>query len=290
MINVLTLTWNGVDKLRRLKDGLFRNLEATGEDYHIYIRDNGSKDDTVKELEVWPNTTVIQMDHNRDNFSQGMNNLANEALANLQIIDQNIKLKARAIGYSSLTSLAAAYGKFLFLNNDVVFGDDVSLKKMVNLMDLTGAAIIGARLLYPDSNLLQHAGVAFSERYNRMPYHLRHKEPSDAAAEQNRFFQVVTAACCLVNPLCFFEVGGFCEQYHWAFDDVDLCLSIGEQGHRIAYCGETKIYHGESESLRKNPVNKMFLQHNVKTFRSRWDGKYEIDYERYLGNTTHNAI
>ena len=38
------------------------------------------------------------------------------------------------------------------------------------------------------------------------------------------------------------------------------------------YCGKTNVYHEESASLKKNPVNKMMMPHNVSAFRKKWEG------------------
>lgn len=274
MIYVLTLTWNGLDKLKKLKDGLYRNLNNIKLDYDPVwcIRDNGSTDGTVEwlnEIKKYGNVATLPLliDHNRDNFAQGVN-----SLVNMVMDDYDLK---NSTDY------------FLLLNNDVIFNDDVSLSKMMKLMDEPEVAVVGARLLYMGSNRLQHAGVIFSERYGEMPFHYRHKEISTKEAEQNKYFQAVTAACCLVRAKDFIHMD---ESLSWAFEDIDLCLSIGKTGKKIAYCGKTNIYHEESASLKKNPVNKLFLRKNVKYFKNKWFGKYEIDHDKYLNNPNYNII
>lgn len=264
MIHVLTLSWNGLDKLERLKNGLFENLKHTGETFHWFIRDNGSVDATAEAVATWSDTTLLKMSHNRDNFAQGMNSL--------------IELSKSKPG-----------DMFLFLNNDIDFGkDNSSLTKMVSLMKVHKAKAVGARLLYPDGTL-QHAGVIFGARYGNMPYHYRHKEKSDDQAKRNRKFQAVTAAVCLVDAGSVIEVGNFNTGFNWAFEDIDLALRLGKLGP-IMYCGDTNITHEESASLKKNPVNKLFLNSNVKLFKDTWFGKYEVDHDKYLNNPLHNVI
>lgn len=264
MIHVLTLSWNGLDKLKRLKSGLIENLKNTGTNFYWYIRDNGSVDSTAETVETWNNTSLLKVSHNRDNFAQGMNSL--------------IKL-----------SNAKPGDKFLFLNNDVVFGfGTLSLFSMVFFMENHKAKAVGARLLYPDGTL-QHAGVIFGPRYGNMPYHYRHKEKSNVQDKCNRKFQAVTAAVCLVDAEAVIEINGFDEKFNWAFEDIDLMLRLGKLGP-ILYCGETDITHEESASLKKNPVNKLFLNSNVKLFKDKWFGKYEIDHEKYLNDPLYNVI
>ena len=79
------------------------------------------------------------------------------------------------------------------------------------------------------------------------------------------------------------------EGYHWAFDDVDLCLSIKyNMGKKIVYCGSTNIFHEESASLKKNQVNKLFLTHNLQHLFKKWGTRYVIDHEAYTKDSRLN--
>ena len=269
MIHILTLSWNGCDKLKILYNGLKNSIEPTGQSAIWHIRDNGSNDGTVEWLQFqekhWKDynfeVSPMYVNHNRDNFSQGVNSLFEKAVP----IDDDY---------------------ILLLNNDIVFGDYVSLYNMIRLMDDSKIGVVGARLLYSGTNKLQHAGVIFSNRYNNLPYHYRHQEESDNNAEKNRYFQAVTAACCLVRASDFVKFDQF---FNWAFEDIDFILRIGKK-KKIAYCGQTKIFHEESASLKRNPINKLFLQPNVKRFKEKWFDKYVIDHEKYLKTPNHMLI
>ncbi len=262
MINILTLSWNGLDKLQRLRAGLLKNLESTKLPYRWYVRDNGSKDNSVNVLKEWPEVELLEAGHNRDNFAKGVNSL-------LKLIKQD--------------------GSVLLLNNDVEFTNEDTLVKMLSLLKGNVGAV-GLRLLYRDSNQLQHAGVIFGNRYGGMCYHYRHKEISDPVACMNRYFQAVTAAVCLFHLSDLKAVNGLDEGFSWAFEDIDLCLRLGQLNKKIVYCGESFAYHEESATLKKNPVNKMFLTSNVKLFKDKWWSKYELDHEKYLSNPNYLLI
>jgi GT2 family glycosyltransferase len=219
-------------------------------------------------------TEVYDIGHNRDSFATCVNYLFEKA----NPADDDI---------------------VFLMNNDISFQPSVIdrkcvetpnvLKTMWELQKKTKAGVVGVRLLYENTNKLQHAGVIFSNQYNKMPYHFRPGEPSDANAEKNRYFQAVTAACCLVNPVSFRRIGGMNEKFKWAFEDVDMCLRIGQQDP-IVYCGEVFAYHEESASLKKNPVNKMFMGQNARYFKHKWQGKYKIDHDQYLSDPTYKEI
>lgn len=265
-LHILTLTWNGQDKIECLWPGLKENMDSCGVQCTWHVRDNGSKDETIKFLEGKDNTVVYPIGHNRDSFAAGVNFLFDKA--------------------------SPADDDFvLLLNNDVVFDEPNAIKKMIDLQKKTSSDIVGARLLFTGTNSLQHAGVIFGPKYGNMPYHFRPGEMSDKNAEKDRFFQAVTAAVQLVSAKAFKEVGKMDEGYRWAFEDIDLCLKIGTlKSNNIAYCGGTKIFHDESASLKKNPVNKMFIGPNATYFKKKWFGKYKLDHDKYLKDPSYNEV
>jgi GT2 family glycosyltransferase len=298
MIHVLTLSWDGLDKLKTLRPGLMRNLEKTGQEFKWYIKDNGSKDRTYAETYSWENTICYPISHNRDNFATGINELTTR-IRDL-VVKQDPETKAEKRIISESPHIIRYEGKsveelmkndyYLFMNNDIEFGEDDALCKILKLMDDKDVGMVGCRLLYKGTDKLQHAGVIFSPKYGNMPYHYRHQENSDTQAEKNRYFQAVTAAVTLVRCSDFDEVGGMDNKFHWAFEDIDLCLRIKALGKKIAYCGDTKIFHEESASLKKNPVNKLFMGPNVSHFKSKWQNKYELDHDKYLKDIHYNEI
>lgn len=257
-IEALTLTWNGLDKLEKLRPTLLNNIKNF--DFTWKIRDNGSKDETCNVISKWDEVNLLSIDHNRDNFAKGVN-----SLVNFNDKDNSI---------------------LLLLNNDVQFIDSDSIKRMIDLLD--NAKIVGCKLLFNNTDQLQHAGVIFGKKYGNMPYHFRHFEKDDDNSSKNRYFQAVTAACMLIRKQDFIKVGGMDENFNWAFDDIDLCLKL--LGNKIAYCGKTKIFHEESSSLKKNPVNKLWLDKNVTYFKQKWFGKYKLDHENYLNNKNYNLV
>jgi GT2 family glycosyltransferase len=272
MLHILTLNWNGADKLDKLHSSL---MPALGNINHIWwIKDNGSTDNSVELVKSWDSSDIklVEYKDNRQNFAEGVNYLFHRASP----ADNDL---------------------IMLLNNDVVFNDTTSIGNMLNIINkdpLVG--VVGARLLYTDSNIIQHAGVIFDPRYNT-PMHYRAHQPSDEDAEKNRVFQAVTGAVLITRAGCYRKVcltnksgvQGMDEQFHWAFDDTDLCLSINyEQKRKIVYCGATNIFHEESATLKKNPANKLFLNHNLNRLFGKWKKIYVIDRDIYTHDAKHN--
>ena len=270
-LHILTLNWNGEQKLKNLQPRLFNNcnfLVSNGliDDFTWHVKDNGSSDGSFEFLKDLKNSIVYKIGHNRDNFSKGVNFLSKES------------------GFNANDYL-------LLLNNDVVFNNSESLFDMVQLQLKTNSDIVGAKLNYLNSNIIQSCGTAFSNKYNKMPWHIFAGEKESSHHKQNRYFQAVTAAVLLCTGRSFKEVYGLDENYFWAFEDVDFCLKVNQiKPNNIAYCGTTNIFHEESASLKKNPVNKMFLQQNVVYFKKKWENKYDLDFEKYELNKNYRLI
>lgn len=269
-LHILTLTWNKADYINNLYQSLYPSL--TNLNYTWHIKDNNSADNTQQVISNWKgNINLTAYPNNSQNFSEGCNFLFNQTSAK---DDDYIML----------------------LNNDVVFNDTTSLKSMIDLMEKDDKiGVVGARLLYNNSNKIQHAGVVFNPTY-KTPTHFRTGEISDAQATKNRYFQAVTGAVLLTKAKYYKEIytnpnkeKGMDTSFRWAFDDVDLCLSIKyHQNKKIVYCGNTNIYHEESASLKKNPVNKLYLMANITRFQQKWKKYVALDQEVYTTNKNYN--
>ncbi len=268
---IFTLTWNALDKLSKLRNSLTPSL--AGIDYNWLIRDNCSKDNTIAVASTWGSKVqVIPYKDNLQNFAAGCNYLFNIAAP----ADNDL---------------------IMLLNNDIIFNDTTSIKNMISLIEKDASVgVVGCRLMYTNTQKLQHAGVVFDDRY-KLPTHFRTGEATDEAATKNRLFQIVTGAALLTRAEYFKNawsknssgIKGMDETYHWAFDDVDLCLSIKyNMDKKIVYCGNTNIFHEESASLKKNPTNKLFLPHNINYLRKKWLGRYMIDKPLYIKNSKYN--
>lgn len=163
---------------------------------------------------------------------------------------------------------------------------------MIKLINKDDVGLVGAKILYPGTNKLQHAGVTISKKNNSYPYHYKHGEEYCDDDCLNREFQIVTAACALTKAKYYRQVCtnksnrvGFCEEYFWMYEDVDFALSVKYKlGKKVVYCGGTEIYHEESASLKKNPVHKMMMPHNINVYRRKWSNIAIEDHEIYLTN------
>jgi GT2 family glycosyltransferase len=152
-------------------------------------------------------------------------------------------------GFAGACNAGAAVSSgehLIFLNNDTIPQPGWVSALVGYAQAHPAAAIVGAKLLYPDDTV-QHAGVAIG--YDRFPRHIYVGFPSShPAVNKSRQFQAVTAACLLIRRAWWDELAGFDTGYRNGWEDVDLCLRARELGAEIHYCHESVIYHLESLS------------------------------------------
>jgi len=267
MLKILTLTWQGCSHLTRLYPTLTNALDEI--EYEWWIKDNGSTDKSVDTIKSWndDNVHVLAHPNNVDSFALGCNRLFKLC----EPKDDDL---------------------ILLLNNDVIFNDKHSLRRMIKIMQDQSVGVVGAKLTYTGTNKLQHAGVVFDPKHS-MPIHYRANEIDDNEASKNREFQAITGAVFLTRAhlyknICTTNKSGLAgqdESLIWAFDDTCACLAIKyNMDKRIIYCGQTNISHDESASLKKNPVNRLFMNQNANIVKEKWGKKYQLDLPLYTKN------
>jgi O-antigen biosynthesis protein len=183
-----------------------------------------------------------------------------------------------AFNYAAMNNQAAqqARGEVLcFLNNDTEITSPDWLEQMVSLLQVPGTGCVGAKLLWPN-DLVQHGGVVVGT--HQLAAHIGNAWTADAPGylfcnQVTRQWSAVTAACLVTWKSLFLDNNGFdAVRFPVAFNDVDFCLRLREQGQHILWTPWSCLYHHESASRGKDltPIqqarNAMELHH----FRTRW--------------------
>ncbi len=163
------------------------------------------------------------------------------------------------------------------LNNDLTVITPGWLEEMVGQGIQAGVGAVGARLLFPD-NTIQHAGVILGAGGGGVADHAHKGLSHDnfgyfARALLAQDLSAVTAACMLVRRTTYLEINGFEEQHlKVAFNDVDFCLRLAQQGYRIVYTPYAEFYHHESASrgLEDNISKHLRFSAEVEYIKSKW--------------------
>ncbi len=156
--------------------------------------------------------------------------------------------------YSAINNYAVgnANGEYvILLNNDTEVISPDWMESMLEHAQRTEVGAVGIKLLYPDDTV-QHAGVLLGlgglagHAFCRLP---AMESGPFGLADVIRNYSSVTAACMMVKKSVYGACGGFNEQHlAVAFNDVDFCLRLREQGYLIVYTPFVSMYHNESLS------------------------------------------
>jgi GT2 family glycosyltransferase len=229
LISIIIPTKDNIKVLKKCIDSILKNTSYSH--FEIIIVNNNSADEDTyayfEELKLTCNIKIL--DYNKNFNFAAINNFAVK-FANGKII--------------------------LFLNNDTEVISKEWLSAMLEQVQRKEVGAVGCKLLYPDKTL-QHAGVILGINY--IGEHLPIAEHSPKYIPQNNqgYFgtvgvihnlSAITAACMMLRKEVFEEVGGFDENLAVAYNDVDLCLKIRENGYLIVYTPYSELYHHESQS------------------------------------------
>jgi len=159
----------------------------------------------------------------------------------------------REFNFSKMCNLGAERAKgslLLFLNDDVEATHTGWLSDMAKLAERPHVGAVGCKLLYPDTDKIQHAGITNLPMgpVHKLQFLRDNKCYYDNRNRGIRNVSAVTAACLMVRREVFEEAGGFCESMQVAFNDVDFCFTLLEKGYYNAVCNHIHLLHHESMS------------------------------------------
>ena len=145
-------------------------------------------------------------------------------------------------------------GNFLlFLNNDVRFASPQPVEALLDPFAMTGTGAVSARLLYEDGTIQHHGLVAAALQPHDILSAGKGLLPGIATApftilKLQEEWSAATAACLLMRSEEFDRLGGFDEDFTVAYNDVDLCWRLSNQGLAVIVTPEPRIFHAESKS------------------------------------------
>lgn len=181
----------------------------------------------------------------------------------LTVLSSNSRCKVlswdRPFNFSAINNFAAGESRgevLCFLNNDIEIIDEQWLATLLPIAARTDVGAIGCTLLYPD-HTIQHGGIALHEK--AVARHIALREPADYFSRlhltQPFAVDAVTAACMLMRKDLFLRLGGFnSTKLGVAFNDVDLCLRLGEKGLPVLLHPGVSLIHHESVSRKSDDL------------------------------------
>ncbi len=195
---------------------------------------------------------------------------------------------------------AASDGELLFfLNDDTELLTEDSICRMAGQAELPHVGAVGAKLLYPDRESIQHIGVIMIEQGPSHAFSGRKDDPLHPLRQARNIadfnYLAVTGAALMIERKKFDDAGGFDESFPIAYNDVEFCMRLEERGYHCVVRTDAVFIHYESMSRgddRADPEKFKRLTHELSRLReahpaySSHDPYYNINMDQRNVNFT----
>ncbi|GMN08981.1 glycosyltransferase family 2 protein [Croceitalea sp. MTPC9] len=230
---IVILNWNGAELLKKYLPSVIEHSHGAD----IYVIDNASTDDSVKVLKnEFPHIDIVINKENHG-FAGGYN-----------------------IG---LKSIHADY--YCLLNSDVEVTENW-LKPIINgFTEIPKATIIQPKILdLKRKGYFEYAGAA-GGFIDKLGYPFCRGRIFQSLEEDKGQYDDIkevfwaTGACMFIKSDVFWELNGFDTDYFAHQEEVDLCWRAKNNGHKVYYVGQSKVYHLGGSTLSNMNPKKTFL-------------------------------
>lgn len=179
--------------------------------------------------------------------------------------------------YSAINNfgVSQARGDYIVLmNNDIALMGTQWLEEMLSVCQRPEVGIVGAKLYYPNG-AIQHAGTVLG--IGGIAGNLFVNMPGERSGYLHKAsllqdLTAVTAALLMVKREVYEQVKGFDEALKVAFNDVDFCLRVREQGWLVVYDPYVEACHYESRTRGHEDTREKArrFQSEIDYMRKRW--------------------
>jgi GT2 family glycosyltransferase len=170
----------------------------------------------------------------------------------------------------------------VLLNNDIDVISPDWLTELVSHALRPDVGAVGAKLLYADGRV-QHCGITLGPGW-ALIHQLRLSDRFDPGPggelALTRTVLAVTGACMAFRKRVFLEVGGLDEtNFSIAFNDIDLCLRMGDFGYRVVCTPFAELFHLESATrgYDDTPEKQAMNRREAETFCRIWGPLLDAD-------------
>jgi spore maturation protein CgeB/GT2 family glycosyltransferase len=227
---LIVLHRDGEEHLRKLFSSFLKVNSYEAAEFHVVL--HSCRDGSREVIESFQHRLKIKVTDYAENFS---------------------------FAYSNNRAAETAESEFLlFLNNDVIFQQDV-IRTLLQCLQNPCVGLAGLRLHYPAGEsdargAVQHLGIKFRSdpvHFFYRPYNVGAESVVVDSPPVVEKFPAVTAAVVVCRRDDFLNVGGFHEQYLYGYEDVDLALSFKRLlGLQSVSANQISCIHDESSTGR----------------------------------------
>jgi GT2 family glycosyltransferase len=220
----------------------------------------------------------------------------NDDAAALPHIDRNrvrILDLGRTAGYARAANAGAAAARartLIFSDADTYYADGWFERLTAFHAATPRIGVASPKLLDPKTGRVGDFGIGFT-RYNA-PHPQMDVLPGDASVRNNRRVQAACSASMMVDAGLFKLVGGFDEELHNFYTDLDFCLRLNERGYENWVVADAIAYHsGSSAHTFRDPyradVKAVFAEKNHHRIAIDMASYFAASIERFRSSHEH---
>lgn len=171
------------------------------------------------------------------------------------------------------------------LNTDLILELDC-ITAMIELIERESrVGIVGSKLIYPTTGLVEHVGVAFGNlTRHRIFAQLPAAHP---LCGRTRELEIVSGATVAMTRQVLTRLGPLDESYFNRCEDIDHCLVARKHGLRNFMCAESVAHHWKSQS---GPARFARIAASDALFWARWGPTCEPDLGRFVDEGLDHAL
>lgn len=231
---VVILNWNGRKFLEKFLPSV---ITYSKDDAEIIIADNASNDDSLEFMQKnYPDVRIIRNAEN-GGFSKGYND--------------------------ALSQIDADF--YVLLNSDIEVTPHW-IKPIITLMesDKTIAVCQPKLLSYAEPEKFEYAGAAggFIDKYG-YPF-CRGRIFQNLETDNGQYDNVceifwASGAAMFVRADLYHKYGGLDNDFFAHMEEIDFCWRLKNEGYKVMYCPDSKVFHVGGGTLPKNNSKKTYL-------------------------------
>lgn len=246
---ILILNWNGATDTLACLDSLLPNL---GKDDYVFLIDNGSADNSIKQFEEYflkhdlplvkcaPHELINGF--KKENGFYLIKNSRNAGFGG----GNNVVLK-------QLVFLTAKMEYVWLLNNDTLVESKTLISLRDSLVSDPSCAVAGSLILnLPKNGTIQCSGVKHYKFFGVSKLINKNKELAVLNTSTNIDFDYLNGASLMFNYKALQEVGYFDERFFLYSEEFDLQLRLQEQGYQLKLDLNSVVYHKLSGGTSKS--------------------------------------
>lgn len=221
LVYIIILNWNGRDMLLDCLESL---RKITYPNANVLVVDNGSTDDSVISIKAkFPNVELLQLPSNLG-YAKGNNS-----------------------GFEFVKNIKPDF--IIFLNNDTLVDPGFIEPLIQPLIDDSDVGQTVPKIFYADDPERIWFGGSYINLWLGIIRHegIRKKDHPD----YNKVKEVAyaTGCCMCIRAVDFEKLGGFDESFSMYAEDADLSLRIQEEGKKVMFTPDSKVWHKVSASI-----------------------------------------